>query len=75
MEMFAGTTTYINPKNHHTWGYPVYVLDAIFQGNISGIPKYGTLLIFRNLSWSLTISLRINTSDSKTSNWSFLTPI
>ena len=40
MEKFAGTKIDINFKNHHTWGCPVYVLDAIFQGNISGIPKW-----------------------------------
>ena len=39
MENFASTTTYITIKNHHTWGYLVYVLGAILQGNISGIPK------------------------------------
>ena len=26
--------------NHHTWGCPVYLLDEIFQENISGIPKW-----------------------------------
>ena len=40
MEKFSGTTTYINLKNHHTWVYPVYVLDAILQGNIAGITKW-----------------------------------
>ena len=40
MGNFAGTTTDINLKNHHTWVCPVYVLDAIFQGNISGLPKW-----------------------------------
>ena len=39
MEKFSGTTTDIYLKTHHTWGYPVYVLDAIFQGNISGLTK------------------------------------
>ena len=29
MENFAGTTTYVTPKNHHTWGCPFYVLDEI----------------------------------------------
>ena len=41
MEKFAGTTTYISLKNHHTWGCQVYVLDEILQGNISGIHKWG----------------------------------
>ena len=27
MEKFSGTTTDIPLKNHHTWGWPVYVLD------------------------------------------------
>ena len=38
-ENFADTTTDINLKNNHTWGCPVYVLDAILQGNISVLPK------------------------------------
>ena len=42
MENFSGTTTYITFKNHHTWGCPVYVLDAMFQGNIAGLPKWET---------------------------------
>ena len=29
MKKFAGTTTDITLKNHHTWGYPVYVFDLI----------------------------------------------
>ena len=28
LEKFEYKTTYITLKNHHTWGYPVYVLDA-----------------------------------------------
>ena len=40
MEKFLETTTYINLKNHHTWVYTVYVLDAILQGNIAGITKW-----------------------------------
>ena len=40
MEKFSGTTTYIYPKNHHTWGFPDYVLGAIFKGNIYGLPKW-----------------------------------
>ena len=35
-----GKKTYITLKNHHIWGCPVYVLDARFQGNITGIPKW-----------------------------------
>ena len=40
MENFSGTTTDIYLKNHHTWGCPVYVLDAIFQGSIYGLTKW-----------------------------------
>ena len=43
MEKFAGTTTDITLKNCDTWGCPVYVLGVIFQGSISGIPKWETL--------------------------------
>ena len=39
-EKFAGITIDINLKNHHTWGCPVYVLDAILQGNIYGLPNW-----------------------------------
>ena len=39
MENFSGTTTYINIKNHHTWGCPVCVLDSRLQGKISGLLK------------------------------------
>ena len=39
MEKFLGTTTEITPKNHHTWGCPVYVLDARLQINIAGLPN------------------------------------
>ena len=42
MEKFAGTTTDITIKIHHTWGCPVYVLDVILKGNISGLPKWKT---------------------------------
>ena len=42
MEKFAGTTTYIYLKNHHIWGYTVHVLDAILQGNVSGLTKWET---------------------------------
>ena len=40
MEKFTGTTTYITPKNNHTWGYPVYFLGARLQSNIVGITKW-----------------------------------
>ena len=40
MEKFSGTTTDITLKNHNTWGYPVYVLDAILQVNVSGLTKW-----------------------------------
>ena len=42
MEKFSGTTTYIIPKNHNILKCPVYFLDAVFQGNISGLPKWET---------------------------------
>ena len=44
MENFAGTAADIYLKNHHKWVFPVYVLDEILQGNISGLPKWETLL-------------------------------
>ena len=40
MEKFTGTATYIYLKNHHPQGCTVYVLDSIFQGNMSGILKW-----------------------------------
>ena len=40
MEKFEGTTIDITIKNHHTWGCPVYILDARLQGNIAGLPKW-----------------------------------
>ena len=40
MQKFAGTETYITLKNHHTWGCPVYVLDAGQKGKIYGFPKW-----------------------------------
>ena len=40
MENFAGTKTDIFPKNNDIWGCPVYFLNAILQGNISGLPKW-----------------------------------
>ena len=40
LEKFSGTTVDINPKNHHEWVCPVYVLGAILQGNIYGLPKW-----------------------------------
>ena len=40
MENFECTTTDITLKNHHTWGCKIYVSDEIFQGNITGIPKW-----------------------------------
>ena len=40
MDKFVGTTKDINIKNDHTWGCPVYALDAIFQGNLYGLPKW-----------------------------------
>ena len=40
MEKFSDTTPEINLENHYTWGCPVYVLDVILQGNISGLTKW-----------------------------------
>ena len=40
IERCSGTTIYITLKNCHTWGCPVYALDAIFQDNIAVIPKW-----------------------------------
>ena len=34
IEKFYGITTDVYLKNHHTWVFPVYVLDAGFKGNI-----------------------------------------
>ena len=39
MEKFTGTSTDISLQKHHTWVFAVYVLDAIFKGNISALPK------------------------------------
>ena len=38
IDKFAGTTTDITVRNPHKWGCPVYVLDAILQGNTAGYP-------------------------------------
>ena len=43
METFVGTTTCIYPQNHHTWGCPVFVLDAILKGKISVPPNLDPL--------------------------------
>ena len=43
MEKFEGTATDITIKNHHKRGCPVYVLDAILQGIISGLHKWEPL--------------------------------
>ena len=40
VENFSVTTTDITPKNHHTWGCPLYVLDARLKGNIAGLTKW-----------------------------------
>ena len=39
MEKFSGTTTDITLKNHHIWGYKVYVLDAGLQGHLAELTK------------------------------------
>ena len=40
MEKFPGTTPDITLKNHHTWGFPLYVVDEILQGKKSILPKW-----------------------------------
>ena len=40
MHRFTVTTTDITLKNLHTWCYPVYVLDAVFQINVYLLPKW-----------------------------------
>ena len=40
VENVLDTTTNFTLRTCHTWGCPVYLLDAIFQGNISGLPKW-----------------------------------
>ena len=39
-EKFAITQVDITPNNHHRWGCPVYLLDKIFQDNISGVTRW-----------------------------------
>ena len=41
MEEFEGITKDIILKNHHTWVYPIIFLDAILQGKIYGLTKWG----------------------------------
>ena len=43
VEKFVGTTTDITLKNHHTWDCSVYVLGAIWQGNIYVISNWEPL--------------------------------
>ena len=43
MEKFEDITIDITFKNHHTWGYQIYVSGAILQGKKSVIPKWETL--------------------------------
>ena len=40
MEKFADTTSEINPKNHHIWGLPVYVLDSRIHDTIGGFTRW-----------------------------------
>ena len=40
IENFTYTKTYITLKNHHTWGFSVYVLDARLQCNIAVLVKW-----------------------------------
>ena len=40
MENFTGTTIDVTFKNNHTWGCPVYVLNARLQGNIFLLTKW-----------------------------------
>ena len=43
MENVSGTTTDITLNNYHTWGCPVYVLDAILSDKIAVLPKWEPL--------------------------------
>ena len=40
MERFSVTTIDIPLKNNHVWVSHIFVLDAILQGKISGLPKW-----------------------------------
>ena len=75
MDKFAGPTTDINLKNHHTWVCPVYVLDAKLQRQNSWTIQAVILITCRDIYWSLTIPFIISSSGSKPSNLSFSTSI
>ena len=65
MEKFAGITTDITFKSHHTWGCPFYFLDAIFQGYIAGLPNweprsYAGIYIGRSPFNTVSVSLVLN---------------
>ncbi len=40
ISIMSGTSTAIIPSDHHTWGCPVYVLDAGLQSSTIGPPKW-----------------------------------
>ena len=40
MEKFASTHEEIVPTDFHTWGCPVFVLDAENQSGFTGTPKW-----------------------------------
>ena len=73
MEKFAGTTTEICLKNHHTCGYPVYALDIRPHGNISGLPKWEPhscegIYIGQSPSYARSVSLVLNTATDHVSS-------
>ena len=40
IDKFSDITAYINLEHHHTWIFPVYILDSRLQDkNIPGLPK------------------------------------
>ena len=67
MEKFEGTETDITIKNHHKRGCPVYILDAILQGSISGLHKWEPLSLagiyfVYSLFYAGSVALVINPS-------------
>ncbi len=40
LSKFSMVDSPIRPRNYHTWGCPVYVLDARLQGSNGGPPKW-----------------------------------
>ena len=65
MEKFSGTITELTLKNYHTWGCPVYVLDARLQGNKYGPPKWEyrsheVIYLFHSPFNALSVALVLN---------------